>query len=55
MILNNNKLDDEAISAIDVIDKQMIKEIMKELRSHGPFDLVDVSSGDGTRVKVSIL
>lgn len=55
LILKNRPLDDEAIKVIDLIDREMIREILDELKSYGPFDLVDISSDDGTKVKISTL
>ena len=53
LVLRNSKLDDDTINIINAID--MIKEIINEFKSFGPFDLVDISTGDGTKVKISIL
>ena len=54
-ILKNAEFDDESINVIDAIDRDMIKEILDELKSFGPFDLVDISTGDGTQIKISTL
>lgn len=46
-------------SSLNEIDnkmiKRLIKEIIYELRRHGKFDLVDISTDDGTKVKISII
>lgn len=43
------------MNAIDSIDSKMIREILDELKSIGPFELIDVSTGDGTEVKIYTL
>lgn len=48
-------LDEEARAVLKELDYKSIKEVFDILRSNGQFDLVDISSGDGTEVKVSIL
>ncbi len=52
---NINDLDDNAKFFLKQLDNRMIKDLIYELKSHGKFDLVDLSTGDGTMVKISIL
>ncbi|NLY86160.1 MAG: hypothetical protein GX077_07400 [Tissierellia bacterium] len=48
-------LDEETRAILNELDYKSIKEIFDVLRSYEQFDLVDISSGDGTEVKISIL
>ncbi|MDR7869808.1 MAG: hypothetical protein RIN55_03050 [Tissierellaceae bacterium] len=54
-MLRNNELNDNAFNVINKFDKEMIKEIIRELKSIGPLDLVDISTGNGTQIKISTL
>ena len=54
-ILNNSPLDDKAMNVIHMIDRKMISEILDEFKSIGPFELIDISTGDGTQVKIYTL
>lgn len=48
-------LDEEAKAILKELDYKSIKEVFDVLKSNGQFDMVDISSGDGTEVKISIL
>lgn len=48
-------MDEDTIRILDSIDRKDIKLLIKELKSYGPFDLVNVSEGNGTKVRISIL
>lgn len=48
-------LDEQARFALEELDYGTIKEIFDVLRSYEKFDLVDMSNGEGTQVKISIL
>ena len=55
IILKYAELDENIKNIIQKIDRSMIDELLRELKSIGPLDLVDVSTGDGTKVKISTL
>lgn len=55
LLIRANSIDDETKIILQKLDKIMVKEIINELKFYGPFDLVDISQADGTRVKISIL
>ncbi|WP_313755912.1 hypothetical protein [Tissierella sp.] len=46
--------DDDIKFFLKQLDNKMIKNVIYELKSYGKFDLVDISTGDGTIVKISI-
>ena len=48
-------LDEEAKAILKELDYKSIKEVFDVLKSNCQFDMVDISSGDGTEVKISIL
>lgn len=48
-------LNEEAKVFLNQLDSKMIKELIRELRKYGKFHLVDISTGDGTEVKISIV
>jgi len=48
-------LDEEARVVLEELDYKSIKEIFDVFRSYEQFDLVDLSTADGTEVKISIL
>lgn len=54
-IRNMNNLDEDSKFFLNQLDSKVIRDLIRELRLHGKFDLVDVSTGDGTMVKISIL
>lgn len=49
------EIDEDAKKILDSIDKKDIKQLIKELKKHGPFDLVNIREGDKTYVHISIL
>ncbi len=56
IIINNvANLDEEGKFFLEQMDRKVIKELINELKRNGRFDLVDVSTGNGTMVKISIL
>ena len=52
---NSDSLDEYSKRFLEELDSRDIRDLIKELKKHGPFDLIDVSTGDGTIVKISIL
>lgn len=48
-------LDEDAKKILNSIDSRDLKQIFKELKNHGPFDLVDIQDENDTEVKISIL
>lgn len=48
-------IDEDAKKILNAIDRKDIKLLIRELKNNGPFDLVKVSEGHGTKVKISIL
>lgn len=48
-------LDEELKKILQEIDHNTIRELIDTLKMNGQFDLVDISTGDGTEVKISIL
>lgn len=48
-------LDEDAKFILKELDSKSVNELFNTLRSCGRFDLVDISTGDGTEVKISIL
>ncbi|MFA5577257.1 MAG: hypothetical protein WCZ27_09570 [Tissierellaceae bacterium] len=48
-------LDQGTRVALDKFDSESIRELFDGLRRCGRFDLLDLSTGDGTEVKISIL
>lgn len=48
-------IDEDVKKALSLIDRRDLKLLIKELKKYGLFDLVDISEGDRTRVKISIL
>lgn len=56
MILRNtHDIDEDSRLLLEALDSGMIKELINELRANGRFHLVDLSTGDGTEVKISIV
>lgn len=57
--LNAENISKEQVDFFENLDnkevKKFIKEIRKELKSHKKFDLVDIKTGSGTSIKISIL
>lgn len=51
---NGNYLDDDIKLSLKQLDNKTIKDLISELKSYGKFDLIDISTGDGTIVKISI-
>ncbi|WP_353097401.1 hypothetical protein [Tissierella praeacuta] len=51
---NVNYLDDDIKFSLKQLDSKMVKELIHELKLHGEFDLVDISTDDGAIVKISI-
>lgn len=52
---NINDSDEDTKALLEILDSGMIKDLIHELKANGKFDLVDLSTGDGTIVRVSIL
>lgn len=48
-------IDEDTKMILNSIDRKDIKLLIRELKNYGPFDLVDISEGDGTEVRISIL
>lgn len=48
-------MDEDLKEALNLIDKRDIKLLINELKKYGPFDLVNISEGNRTRVRISIL
>lgn len=48
-------LDEDVKKILNSIDRKDIKLIFKELKKHGPFNLVDIREGNNTEVKITIL
>lgn len=38
----------------ELLDSGVIKDLINELKANGKFDLIDLSTGDGTMVKISV-
>lgn len=56
MILENiNNLGDDGRMFLEQLDSRMIKEFIREFKRYGKFNLVDISTGNGTEVKISII
>ncbi len=51
----SDTIDDETKEYLNVLDDIDLREIFEELKSHGPFELVNVEEEDGDMVKISIL
>ncbi|CAK7048373.1 hypothetical protein CIW83_00085 [Tissierella sp. P1] len=54
-IINMDDLDNDAKFFLEQLDYRMLKDLIYELKSQSSFDLVDISTGDGTMVKISII
>jgi hypothetical protein len=52
---NSDNLDQYSKKFLEELNSKDVKKLIKELKRYGPFDLIDVSTGDGTIVKISIL
>lgn len=55
LIIKSDSVDERTKFIFKNLEKKMIKEIINELKLYGPFDLVDISKGTQTKVKISIL
>lgn len=55
ILKNADDLDEDSKMLFEVLDSNIIKQFIYELKANGKFDLVDISAGDGTTVKISIL
>lgn len=55
MIRKIGDSDEDTKVFLEALDSRMIKELIHELKANGKFDLVDLSTGDGTIVKISVL
>ena len=53
-IKNVNYLDDDITFSLKQLNSKMVRDLIYELKSYGKFDLIDISTGDGTIVKISI-
>ena len=54
-IVKNIDDSDEGIKLFsELLDSGIIKDLINELKANGKFDLIDLSTGDGTIVKISV-
>jgi len=49
------EIDEDTKKILDSIDRKDIKQMIKELKKYGPFELVNIREGDKTYVHISIL
>ena len=47
--------DEDVKMLLDSLDKNDIKLIFKELKEHGPFQLVNIQNGSNTEVKINVV
>nr|WP_300005521.1 hypothetical protein [Tissierella sp.] len=55
LIVKSDSVDERTRFIFENLEKEMIREIINELKLYGPFELVEISKGTQTKVKISIL
>ncbi|WMM24698.1 hypothetical protein RBU61_17490 [Tissierella sp. MB52-C2] len=56
VIVKNIDGSDEGIKLVlELLDSEIIKDLINELKGNGKFDLIDLFTGDGTMVKISVI
>lgn len=55
ILKNASNLDEDSRKFLDVLDSGMIRQLFEELKMLEKFDLVDLSTGSGTKIKISVL
>ena len=48
-------IDEETKKILEIVDSKDLKNIINELRKHGPFDMVDIEEGDNTKIQIRVL
>ena len=48
-------IDEETKKILEIVDSRDLKNIINELRKHGPFDMVDIEEGDNTKIQIRVL
>jgi hypothetical protein len=55
IIIKDTDHSDKDIKLIlELLDSGIIKDLINELKGNGKFDLIDLFTGDGTMVKISV-
>lgn len=50
-----NNIDEEVKLILENIDREDLKEIINELKKHGPFKMVEIKEGENTEVNIEIV
>lgn len=51
----SDSIDDKTKQYLSILDDFDLRDIFKELRSYGPFDLVNLEEKDGDVIRISVL
>lgn len=50
-----DNMDEETKKILEIVDSKDLKNIINELKNHGPFDMVDIEESDNTTVQIKVL
>ena len=48
-------MDEETKKILEIVDSKDLKNIINQLKNHGPFDMVDIEESDNTTVQIKVL